>query len=181
MRRFVTPLAAALCVALATTACSDAALPTASDEVLLQRSATAPTGSSIVQTALAVNASTGEFSTLIAALAAADLVGALDGKGQYTVFAPTDAAFAALGLNAGNVGALPKDALTDILLYHVAHGRRASQSVAGAKQIRMLNGDFVSVSVSGGSVYVDDARVVGADVSAGNGIIHVIDGVLMPD
>jgi uncharacterized surface protein with fasciclin (FAS1) repeats len=181
MRRLLTPCAAVL-LSLAAAACTDAPLPTAAAENVAQeqRSPRAPTSSTIVETALAVNAETGEFSTLIAALAAADLVGALDGKGQYTVFAPTDAAFAELGLNAGNVGTLPTETLTDILLYHVTNGRRASQSVAGARQIHMLNGDFTRISTSAGSVYVNDAMVVAVDVSASNGIVHVIDSVLMP-
>lgn len=141
---------------------------------------TPASGPSIVDVALDVNTQTGEFSTLIAALQAADLVGALDGKGKFTVFAPTDAAFAELGLNAGNVGSLPRETLSTILLYHVARGNRLSQSVVGANQIRMLNGQFTDVSVSDAGVFIDEAQIVTVDVVAGNGVIHIIDGVLLP-
>src|SRR5688572_13869116 len=82
--------------------------------------AQASEGPTIVEAALAVNAETGEFSTLIAAVVRAGLVDTLNGKRQFTVFAPTDAAFAKLGLNAGNIDTVPLDALTNILLYHVA-------------------------------------------------------------
>lgn len=146
----------------------------------------APGDSSIVEIALAVNADTGEFSTLIAALVEADLVGALAGDGQYTVFAPTDAAFAALGLDAGNIGDLPTDALTDILLYHVTDGRRFSNSVVNAnnsKAIEMLNGGYIwtnpDLSITAGS---STANLVPSlvNINASNGVIHVVDAVLLP-
>jgi uncharacterized surface protein with fasciclin (FAS1) repeats len=143
----------------------------------LAASTQAPT---IVDVALAVNAETGEFSTLIAAVVAADLVDALSANGQRTVFAPTDAAFAALGLNAGNVGTLPKETLTNILLYHVTPGRRDAASVLGASRIRMANGGFTRISLQNGAPFINGAGIIGTDVLAGNGIIHVIDGVLLP-
>jgi uncharacterized surface protein with fasciclin (FAS1) repeats len=137
-------------------------------------------GPSIVETAIAVNAESGEFSTLIAAVQAAGLVDVLDGNRQFTVFAPTDAAFAALGLNAGNVGTALDDAtLTDILLYHVTTGRKDAAEVVASDTIRMLNGDRVDVTVGGG-VFVDDAEVIITDIRTSNGIIHVIDAVLLP-
>ena len=138
----------------------------------------APPGEpSIVDVAVAVNQDSGEFSTLIAALQAAGLVEALDGNKHYTVFAPTDAAFAQLGLNAGNVGSLPTETLTDIQLYHVTRGDRFSQSVLPVRQIRMLNGDFTHPSRDG---TINGATIVAADIDAGNGVIHVIDAVLLP-
>jgi uncharacterized surface protein with fasciclin (FAS1) repeats len=143
------------------------------------RASAAPAGASIVDIALAVNAETGEFSTLIAALQAADLVGALDGNRHYTVFAPTDAAFAQLELSADNIGSLDKATLTNILLYHVTRGDRFSQSVVGAKQLRMLNGGFTTISTSGG-VTINGANIVAVDIDASNGVIHVIDQVLLP-
>ena len=143
------------------------------------RASAAPSGPSIVDIALASNAETGEFSTLIAALQAADLVGVLDGNKHYTVFAPTDAAFAQLGLNASNISSLDKATLTTILLYHVTHGDRFSQSVVGARQIRMLNGEFTKISTSGG-VTINGANIVAVDIDARNGVIHVIDQVLLP-
>jgi uncharacterized surface protein with fasciclin (FAS1) repeats len=142
-----------------------------------QRGAQNPT---IVDVALAVNAQTGEFSTLIAAVLAADLAGPLSAVGQRTVFAPTDAAFAELGLNADNIGDLPQDALTNILLYHVTRGRRDAGSVVGSKRIRMANGVFTQITVSDAGAFIDDAQIVATDVEASNGIIHVIDAVLLP-
>ena len=143
----------------------------------------APRGSSIVDVAIAANAETGEFSTLIAALLAADpqVLRTLGGNGQFTVFAPTDAAFAALGLNAGNIGSLPQDALTQILLYHVARGRRDSGSVLGSSRIRTLQGGFLLQS--GGSLTDNLGRtsnIIITDVEAANGIIHAIDAVVLP-
>lgn len=137
-------------------------------------------GATIVDVALSVNAETGEFSTLIAALQSAGLVGALDGKGQFTVFAPTDAAFAKLGLNAENIGTLDKATLRNILLYHVARGARYAEDVADSSRIRMLNRGFTFVTVSGSSVFINDAQILTADVKASNGVIHVIDTVLLP-
>jgi uncharacterized surface protein with fasciclin (FAS1) repeats len=134
----------------------------------------------IVDVALAVNAETGEFSTLIAAVVAADLVQELSARGQRTVFAPTDAAFAKLGLNAGNIDSLPKAALTDILLYHVTTGRRDAASVVGSDRIRMANGKFTRIRLVDGAAYINDAQIVATDVEASNGYIHVIDGVLLP-
>jgi uncharacterized surface protein with fasciclin (FAS1) repeats len=134
----------------------------------------------IVGVALAVNGQTGEFSTLIAALQAADLVDALNGKGQFTVFAPTDAAFAKLGLNAGNIGSLPKGDLTNILLYHVARGERVAADVVSASRIRMLNKGFVKVSVGPEGAFVNSSKIIATDVQASNGVIHIIDTVLLP-
>jgi len=141
------------------------------------RQAQSPT---IVDVALAVNAESGEFSTLIAAVVTADLVGALSAVGQRTVFAPTDAAFAKLGLDADNIGTLPLDALKNILLYHVAPGRRDAGSVVGSDRIRMANGGFTRISLMDGKAFINDSEIIATDVLAGNGIIHVIDTVLLP-
>jgi uncharacterized surface protein with fasciclin (FAS1) repeats len=134
----------------------------------------------IVEIALAVNAETGEFSTLIAALSSAGLVDALNGRGQFTVFAPTDAAFAKLGLDASNIGTLDKATLTNILLYHVARGERLSGDVVSANRIRMMNGGFTFVSLMGDSAYINQSKIVAVDVLASNGVIHIIDTVLLP-
>jgi uncharacterized surface protein with fasciclin (FAS1) repeats len=139
-----------------------------------------PTPATVVDVALSVNASTGEFSTLIAALGAADLVSTLQGAGPFTVFAPTDAAFAALNLNAGNIGSLPVETLREILLYHVAPARRDAANVTAATSIAMANGGTAAVSVTQAGAFINDARIVQTDVAATNGIIHVIDAVLMP-
>jgi uncharacterized surface protein with fasciclin (FAS1) repeats len=134
----------------------------------------------VVDVALAANAASGEFSTLIAALVAADLVETLNGDGPFTVFAPTDAAFAALNLNAANIGTLPVAALRDILLYHVAPARRDAANVTSSSSIAMANGGTATVQVNANGAFIDDARIVQTDIDASNGIIHIIDAVLMP-
>ena len=145
-----------------------------------QVTAAPPSSETIAEYVLAQNAATGEFSTLIAALSAANLVDALNRRGQFTVFAPTDEAFAGIGVTPDNVGDLPVDTLTDILLYHVTRGKRRSQSVVGADEIRMLNGDLVFPSVDGGTAFVNDAPILDVDAVLRNGVVHVIGGVLMP-
>jgi transforming growth factor-beta-induced protein len=140
-----------------------------------------PAGSpTIVDVLLEANGQTGEFSTLIAAVVATDLVGPLSSQGQGTVFAPTDAAFAALDLNPGNVGDLPRETLINILGYHVAPGRRNAASVIGSDRIRMANGEWANIRVEGGEVFIENARIIATDIPATNSIIHVIDGVLIP-
>lgn len=146
----------------------------------------APPGPTIVDVAIAVNSDgpfAGYFDTLIAALLAADpaVFDTLDGNGQFTVFAPTDDAFAALDLNPDNVDDLPTEVLTDILLYHVARGRRYAVSIVPCKRIRTLYGAFL---MQDGGVLTDalggQANIVVTDVEAANGIIHVIDAVVLP-
>ncbi|MEJ2502414.1 MAG: fasciclin domain-containing protein [Gemmatimonadota bacterium] len=139
--------------------------------------ATTPT---ILDVALTVNAETGEFSTLIAAVLEVGLDDALAARGQRTVFAPTDAAFAALGLNAGNIAGVDAETLTDILRFHVAPGRRLAQSVVTASQIRMLNGDFNPIEVTSAGAFIGDAQIIATDFEGSNGVIHVIDDVLIP-
>ena len=139
-------------------------------------------GATIVDTAIAVNAETGEFDQLIAAVDRAGLIGVLDGNRQFTVFAPTDAAFQdlyqALGVN--GVDEIPVATLRAVLLHHVAPGERFSGDVLDSTRIRTLNRDFVYPSVAGGSAYVSGAQILIADVNASNGVIHVIDSVLLP-
>jgi len=147
-----------------------------------------PKGDTIVDVALAANgpggAFEGQLSTLIAALQASDpsVIETLSGNGQFTVFAPTDGAFAKLGLDAGNIGgAFSQQELTDILLYHVARGRRDAGSVTSASQIRTLQGGFLSVSgASLGDLVGRSSNIVVTDISAANGLIHVIDTVVLP-
>ena len=124
----------------------------------------------------------GSFKTLVTALKAADLVGALSGKGPFTVFAPTDAAFAKLP--AGTIDALLKDPkkLASILTYHVVSGKVMAADVVkgnGAKPAT-LNGAALDITVEGGKVYVNGAQVTTADVVGSNGVIHVIDAVVLP-
>jgi len=133
----------------------------------------------IVDTAVAA----GSFNTLAAALGAAGLVDTLKSPGPFTVFAPTDAAFAALP--AGTVDTLlrpeNKGQLTSILTYHVIPGRFAAADLIGKKlAVQTVQGTTVMIDATGGGVRVDGATVTMADVEASNGIIHVIDSVLMP-
>lgn len=124
----------------------------------------------------------GSFKTLVAALKAADLVTALQGKGPFTVFAPTDAAFAKLP--AGTVDALLKDKvkLAAILKYHVISGNVSAADVMKAKEVKpkTLNGAALDIKVVDGKVKVNSATVVTPDVHASNGTIHVIDTVILP-
>jgi transforming growth factor-beta-induced protein len=141
---------------------------------------TAPMGPNLVQLAQSVNAETGEFSTLLAAVVRAGLVDALSATGQRTVFAPTDAAFAEAGLTSANIGTVPVETLTDILLYHVAPGRLLAADVVSVSQLTMANGGVAQIRLEGGVAYIDDARILATDVEATNGVIHVIDAVILP-
>jgi uncharacterized surface protein with fasciclin (FAS1) repeats len=178
---------AVLSLAALTAACADdpTTPPVEAGEVAearAERSLKPAETPTVVDVALSVNASTGEFSTLIAAVLAAGLADDLSARGQRTVFAPTDAAFADLGLDETNIGDLPVEALTNILLYHVAPGRRYAEDVVDSDQIRMLNGGFNPIEVVGSDVFIGDepAQIVQTDIEASNGVIHVIDAVLLP-
>jgi len=129
----------------------------------------------IVDTAVAA----GTFKTLAAALQAAGLVDTLKGEGPFTVFAPTDEAFAKLP--AGTVDALLKDKkkLTEILTYHVVSGRVMASDVVKMSTAKTVQGGTIAIGTSGG-VTVDAARVLKTDIKTSNGVIHVIDTVLMP-
>ncbi|PWB72780.1 MAG: beta-Ig-H3/fasciclin [Anaerolineales bacterium] len=143
-------------------------------------------GNTIVDVALAANAQTGEFSILIAALQAADpaVLKTLSGKGQFTVFAPTDAAFVSLlnelGVSAGDLLS-NKELVTQVLLYHVARGNRDSAEVLASSRIRTLERGFLFQS---GGVLTDangrTANIIAVDIPASNGVIHVIDRVVLP-
>lgn len=134
--------------------------------------------SDIVDTAV----SAGQFSTLAAALEAGDLVDTLKGDGPFTVFAPTDEAFAALP--EGTLDSLlqpeNREQLVSILTYHVVSGKVDSEAVTALDAAETLNGQSVSISSSYGNVQIGNATVVQADIEASNGIIHVIDAVLLP-
>ncbi len=132
------------------------------------------------QTIVDIAVSDGRFETLVAALGAADLVETLSGEGAFTVFAPTDEAFAKLP--EGTVEALLEDipALTDILLYHVVSGEVVAEDVIALEEAATLLGDNVSIRMEDGNVYINDSMVVITDIMASNGVIHVIDSVLLP-
>jgi uncharacterized surface protein with fasciclin (FAS1) repeats len=132
----------------------------------------------IVETAAAA----GSFNTLAAALRAAGLVEALEGAGPFTVFAPSDEAFAKLP--AGTIEDLLKpenrEKLKAILTYHVVPGKVLARDVVKIKSARTLNGQELRITVTGGNVRVNDAAVIKTDVEASNGVIHVIDSVVLP-
>ena len=132
----------------------------------------------IVDTAVAA----GKFNTLAAALKAAGLVETLKGVGPFTVFAPTDEAFAKLP--AGTIEDLlkpeNKQKLTAILTYHVVPAKAMAADVAGMSSAKTVNGKELTLKAEGGKVMVNDATVTKADIEATNGVIHVIDTVLIP-
>ena len=138
--------------------------------------AVAASAADIVDTAV----SAGNFTTLVAAVKAAGLVDTLKGAGPFTVFAPTDEAFAKLP--AGTVDALLKDPakLKDILLYHVVSGQVMAASVVKMKSAKTVEGGMVKIHAMGGKVTLDNATVVKTDILCDNGVIHVIDTVIMP-
>ncbi len=135
----------------------------------------------IVETAV----SAGTFNTLVKALQAADLVDALKGDGPFTVFAPTDEAFAKIP--AATLSDLlkceNKDKLKAILLYHVVSGKYAANDVVklNGRDVTTLQGDGARVKVKGNAVMLDEAQVVKTDIMTSNGVIHVIDTVIMPN
>ena len=125
--------------------------------------------------------STGVHDSLVAALTHADLVTTLQGDGPFTVFAPTDDAFTAAGIDLSTFDTDEENAtLVDILLYHVYSGAVNAADVTDGLTVTMVNGDEASFTVTNGTVMVGDATVTTADVASSNGIIHVIDKVLMP-
>ncbi|MFT6556468.1 fasciclin domain-containing protein [Sneathiella sp.] len=133
----------------------------------------------IVDTAV----STGKFNTLVAAVKAADLVGTLKSEGPFTVFAPTDAAFDALPDGTVEMLLKPenKAKLVQILTYHVMAGKVLSTDIAGKEMMAAtVEGSKLSVNATGNAVMINNAKVVGADVMTSNGVIHVIDTVLLP-
>jgi uncharacterized surface protein with fasciclin (FAS1) repeats len=130
----------------------------------------------IVDTAVAA----GSFTTLAKALQAADLVDTLKGKGPFTVFAPTDAAFAKLP--PGTLEALLNDKakLAEVLTYHVVPGKVKSGDIKPGA-VKTVQGQSVQLSTKGGAVMVNDAKVIKADIVASNGVIHIIDTVIVPN
>lgn len=124
----------------------------------------------------------GIFNTLVAAVQAAELVEVLQGEGPFTVFAPTDDAFAALPEGTVESLLLPenKETLISILLYHVVPGSVLAADVLELDSATTVQGASISISVNDGGVMINDANVIQADVGASNGVIHIIDAVLLP-
>lgn len=147
--------------------------------VLMLGAANSQDAKDIVDTAVEA----GSFGTLATALEAAGLIDTLKGDGPFTVFAPTDEAFAKLP--EGTVEDLlrpeNRDQLTAILTYHVVPGSVMAEQVVGLSEAATVNGQSVEISFDGATVQVDDANVVATDIMASNGVIHIIDSVILPE
>jgi uncharacterized surface protein with fasciclin (FAS1) repeats len=187
-------LSAFLILALALAACAPAPAPAPAEEAapeateapaeeeMAEEEAEAPAeeeAANIVETAMAAEG----FTTLVTAIEAAGLVDTLSGEGPFTVFAPTDDAFAALP--EGTLDSLledPEGQLTDILLYHVVPGEVMAADVVelAGQEVETVGGGMLTITVEGETVMVNDATVVTTDIQASNGVIHVIDSVLIP-
>ena len=163
IRTLVTASTAAVAVAAAAPATAGARPQAASDK-------------NIVETAVGA----GQFTTLASLLGQAGLVDTLQGKGRFTVFAPTDKAFAKVPQATLDALAADKAKLRSVLLYHVAKGKLTARKVVKRRSIKTLNGQRVRVKVRHGKVFVGGARVTTPDVLASNGVIHVINKVLIP-
>jgi transforming growth factor-beta-induced protein len=138
----------------------------------------AATAADIVDTAIA-----GKFNTLVAAVKAAGLVDTLKGQGPFTVFAPTDEAFAKLPAGALEDLLKPenKAKLQSVLTYHVVPGKVMSRDIVKLESAKTAAGDSVKIKATDNGVMVNDAHVVKADIAASNGVIHVIDKVILPE
>ncbi len=181
MKRFTTALSVLLVTVFLVAACAPAATPMPQPTATPQPAPTAtpePAPQDIVDIAVA----DGRFTTLVAAVQAAGLVDTLKGAGPFTVFAPTDDAFAKLP--AGTLDELlkpeNKQALTDILLYHVVSSKVMAADVVNLTSATTVLGKDVTIKVDMGNVYINDAKVIITDIEAANGVIHVIDSVILP-
>ena len=174
---FATTLAGvALAATLAACGGSSSSSSTTASTSSASSTPAAPAQSNIVQTAVAA----GEFKTLVSLVKQAGLAGALSGPGPLTVFAPTDAAFAAVPK--ATLAKLAKDPakLKAVLLYHVVKGDVTAAQVTKLKSAKTLEGGSVPIRVTSGKVYVGDAQVTKTNVMTSNGVIHVINRVLVP-
>ena len=181
MKRFTMLFAVVMVAALALAACGPQSTPTPAPTKVPPTAVPpteAPMAKDIVDTAVA----DGRFTTLVAAVQAAGLVDTLKSEGPFTVFAPTDDAFAKLP--AGTIDELlkpeNKQKLTDILLYHVVAGKVMAADVTALTSAKTVLGKDVAIKVDMGNVYINEAKVIIADIETSNGVIHVIDSVLLP-
>lgn len=131
----------------------------------------------IVDTAVAA----GNFSTLVTAVKAAGLVDTLKSDGPFTVFAPNDAAFAKIPAADLNALIADQDALTKVLTYHVVAGKVLAADVVKLSSAKTVQGQELAITVKDGKVYVDGAQVIATDIVTSNGVIHVLDSVVMPE
>ena len=160
----------------ATTAVGVAAVGSTASARLPADPARASQSKDIVETAVAA----GQFKTLASLLKQAGLAGTLQAKGPYTVFAPTDAAFQKVPPKTLNALLKDRAKLRSVLLYHVVAGKVTSSQVAGLSAAKTVSGKTVRIRVAGSNVFVNDAKVTKADVMASNGVIHVVNRVLIP-
>lgn len=164
--------------------CTEAKTATTSTPEVAKAESTAPAASTAQGSKDIIDVAVGspDHTTLVAAVTAAGLVETLQGAGPFTVFAPTNAAFAALP--AGTVDGLlkpeSKAALTSVLTYHVVSGAVKAADLKDGQKVKTLQGEELTVTIKDGKVKINDANVSAADLSGTNGVIHVIDAVLMP-
>jgi uncharacterized surface protein with fasciclin (FAS1) repeats len=130
---------------------------------------------------IAIATEAGSFSTLATALKEANLIQALQSEGPFTVFAPTDEAFAKLPEGTIENLLKDKDALTEILMYHVVSGNFSSKDVAQYSSAKTLSNNVFNIEAKDDHILIDNAKVITADVKASNGTIHIIDSVLIPE
>ena len=177
--RKVKLVALALVASIAFTACgsdSEATEETVTEESVVETETAEATD------IVAVASATEGFSTLVAALTAAGLVETLQGEGPFTVFAPNDAAFAALPEGLLEKLLLPENVaiLTSILTYHVVAGNVLSSQLTDGQKVKTLNGQELTVAIKGGVVTINGIKVIAADLAGSNGVIHVVEGVILP-
>ncbi|MBU3675142.1 MAG: fasciclin domain-containing protein [Solirubrobacteraceae bacterium] len=164
---------------LAISAFALAACGSSNDETTSSATTTAPATAS--ETIVAAAAATPDLSTLVSALKAADLVSTLEGKGPFTVFAPTNQAFSDIQPTVDKLlEPANKDELTKVLTYHVVPGTYTSADLKDGQKLKTVEGQDLTVSIKGGTVKVNDATVEKADIETSNGVVHIIDGVLVP-
>jgi len=159
--------------------CGNAAKETPAETVVEE---VVETPAEVSNTVVDIAVGSADHTTLVAAVTAAGLVETLSGTGPFTVFAPTNAAFAALPAGTVDKLLLPesKDALTGILTYHVVSGNVKAADLTDGQVVKTLNGQDLTVSIKDGVVMINGSKVVTADLVGTNGVIHVIESVLMP-
>jgi uncharacterized surface protein with fasciclin (FAS1) repeats len=161
--------------------CGNAPKETTEEEVMTEEVVEVPAEEPKTVVDIAVGSP--DHTTLVAAVSAAGLVETLSGDGPFTIFAPTNDAFAALPEGTVESLLLPenKDQLTGILTYHVVSGNVLAADLSDGQVVPTLNGQSLTVSISEGNVMINGAKVTAADLSGSNGVIHVVDGVLLPE
>lgn len=184
MRKRTPLIAAVAALSLVAASCSDDAetADTTAAPTTTAAPATTATPAAEAGDIVAVATAAGSFNTLAAALGAAGLVETLQGEGPFTVFAPTDAAFAALPAGLVDALLLPEnvDLLTEILLFHVIVGTEVTSDMVAAGDVEMASGDLATIAIDGSTITIGGAPISAVDVQASNGVIHVIDDVMVP-